>query len=67
MIVINKELHTAFAGKIHIAGANCKSANVFVLDGSKPTVRPMPVVAVKDEQIEYRLPPLSATLFVCRP
>jgi mannan endo-1,4-beta-mannosidase len=67
MIVINKELHTAFAGKIHIAGADCKSANVFVLDGSEPTVRPMPVVAVKDDQIEYRLPPLSATLFVCRP
>jgi len=67
LIVINKELHTAFAGKIHIAGANCKSANVFVLDGSEPTVRPMPAIAVKDEQIEYRLPPLSATLFVCRP
>jgi mannan endo-1,4-beta-mannosidase len=67
MIVINKELHTAFTGKIHIAGADCKSANVFVLDGSEPTVRPMPAVTVKDEQIEYRLPPLSATLFVCRP
>jgi len=25
------------------------------------------VVAVKDDQIDYRLPPLSATLFVCRP
>ncbi|MGA7744457.1 MAG: glycoside hydrolase family 44 protein [Polyangia bacterium] len=67
LIVINKELHTAFTGKIHIAGADCKSADVFVLDGTGPTVRPMPAVAVKDEQIEYRLPPLSATLFVCRP
>jgi mannan endo-1,4-beta-mannosidase len=67
MIVINKELHTAFAGKIHVAGAECKTADVFVLNGSEPTIRPMPAVAVKDDQIDYRLPPLSATLFVCRP
>lgn len=66
-IVINKELHTAFAGKVHIAGANCRSADVFVLDGSEAKVRPMPAVAVKDDQIDYRLAPLSATLFVCRP
>jgi hypothetical protein len=38
-----------------------------VLNGSEPTIRPMPAVAVKDDQIDYRLPPLSATLFVCRP
>ena len=67
MIVINKELHTAFTGKIHVAGADCKSAEVFMLDGSEPTIRPMPAAALKDERIEYRLPPLSATLFVCRP
>jgi mannan endo-1,4-beta-mannosidase len=67
MIVINKELHTAFAGKIHVAGAECKSADVFVLSGSEPTIRPMPAAAVKNDQIEYRLPPLTATLFVCRP
>jgi mannan endo-1,4-beta-mannosidase len=67
MIVINKELHTAFTGKVQIAGADCKSANVFMLNGSEPTIRPMPAAAVKDEQIEYRLPPLTATLFVCRP
>jgi mannan endo-1,4-beta-mannosidase len=67
MIVINKELHTLFAGKIHVAGAECKTADVFVLSGSEPTIRPMPAVAVKDDQIEYRLLPLTATLFVCRP
>jgi len=67
IMVINKELHTAFTGKIHIAAADCKSADVFVLDGSEPTIRPMPAAAVKGDQIEYRLPPLSATLFVCRP
>jgi hypothetical protein len=60
-------LQTAFTGKIRIADGDCKSADVFVLDGTGHTVRPMPAVAVKDEQIEYRLPPLSATLFVCRP
>jgi len=65
-IVINKELHTAFAGKIHITGANCKSADVFVLDGSEAKVRATAAVAVEDDQIEYRLAPLSATLFVCR-
>ena len=42
-------------------------ADVFVLDSTGPTVRPQSAVAVKDDQIEYRLPPLSATLFVCRP
>jgi hypothetical protein len=57
MIVINKELHTAFAGKIHVAGADCKSADVFVLDGSEPTIRPMPAAAVKDEQ--NRVPPAA--------
>jgi mannan endo-1,4-beta-mannosidase len=67
MIVINKELHTAFAGKIHVAGAECKTADVFVLNGSEPTIRPMTAAPVKDDQIEYRLPPLTATLFVCRP
>jgi mannan endo-1,4-beta-mannosidase len=67
MIVINKELHSVFTGKIHVAGAACKSADVFVLDSTGPTVRPQSAVAVKDDQIEYRLPPLSATLFVCRP
>jgi mannan endo-1,4-beta-mannosidase len=67
MIVINKELHTAFAGKIHVAGAECKSADVFELNGSEPTIRPLPAVAAKDDQIEYRLLPLTATLFVCRP
>jgi hypothetical protein len=40
---------------------------VFVLNGSEPTIRPMPAVVVKDDQIEYRLLPLTATLFVCRP
>jgi mannan endo-1,4-beta-mannosidase len=66
-IVINKELHTAFTGKIHIVAGNCQSADVYRLDGSDASVRPQPAATVKDGQIEYRLPPLSATLFVCRP
>ena len=50
-----------------VAGAECKTADVFVLNGSEPTIRPMTAAPVKDDQIEYRLPPLTATLFVCRP
>ena len=35
------------------------------LDGSSADIKPQPPVDVKNGQIEYKLPPVSAALFVC--
>jgi O-glycosyl hydrolase len=43
-----------------------RRAEVYRLDGSSPDIRPAPAIEVKNGQIAARLPPLSATLFVCR-
>jgi hypothetical protein len=40
-------------------------AQVFALDGSAASVRALTPATITDNQIAYRLPPLSATLFVC--
>jgi mannan endo-1,4-beta-mannosidase len=72
VLVINKEQHAAFNGKIEITpDGNGKLApyarvEVFAIDGSTPAVRALPPAVISNNQIAYRLPPLSATLFVCR-
>jgi hypothetical protein len=72
VLVINKDLRAAFNGKIEITppGNGNKGmytqAQVFALDGSGASIRALPAAAITDNQIAYRLPPLSATLFVCR-
>ena len=45
----------------------CAKAQVYALDGSAAAVRRLADIEVKNNQIVYRLPPLSATLFVCAP
>jgi hypothetical protein len=77
--VINKKQHSVFNGKIEItpagnggSGKTGKSAaythaEVFAFDASAAAVRPLPPTVIANNQIAYRLPPLSATLFVCRP
>jgi len=65
ILVINKELHTVFNGKIDLKGSPCSKARVYALDASAAAVRALSDVEVKTNQIAYRLPPLSATLFVC--
>jgi hypothetical protein len=65
VLVINKELRTSFDGRIAIKGGGYRKARVFALDGSSPEIRPQPDIEIKADQIAYRLPPLSATLFVC--
>jgi hypothetical protein len=69
VLVINKELHTVFDGAIEIKvdakGAPYKHAQVYALDGSAAVVRPLPAIEIKNNQIAYKLPPISATLFVC--
>jgi Glycoside hydrolase family 44 len=76
VLVINKDLRAAFNARIEITPAgsgktgnargNYTQAQVFALDGSVASVRAMPAAVISDNQIAYRLPPLSATLFVCR-
>jgi mannan endo-1,4-beta-mannosidase len=65
VLVINKELHTSFDGRIDLKGGGYKKAQAFVLDASSSDVRAQPAVEIKNDQLAYRLPALSATLFVC--
>ena len=65
ILVINKELRSIFTGKLAIKGSSCANAQVYTLDGSSPDLKPQAPVPVQAGQITYKLPPLSATLFVC--
>jgi hypothetical protein len=65
ILVLNKQQHTVYGGKIAINGAHYATAKVFAFDGSSPSVRALPDAQIKDGVLSYRLPPLSATLFVC--
>ena len=65
VLVINKTQHTIFDGKIAIKGGAYAKAKVFAFDATSPKIRALPDADIKDNQLAYRLPPLSATLFVC--
>jgi hypothetical protein len=71
VVVINKDLRAAFNGKIEITppgnnkGVVYAHAQVFTLDASNAAVRPAGTIDISNNQMSYRLPPLSATLFVC--
>lgn len=65
ILVINKELRSIFTGKLAIKGSSCASAQVYTLDGTSPELRAHPAVPIQGGQLTYKLPPLSATLFVC--
>ena len=65
ILVINKELRSIFNGKIAIKGGKYAKAQVYTLDGSSPDIKPQPApVEVKSGVLEYKLPPVSAALFV---
>jgi hypothetical protein len=66
IIAINKDQQATFNGKFDIRGGGYGKAQVYTLDSSKAEVRSGPVVEIENDRLEYRLPPLSATLFVCR-
>ena len=65
VVVINKDLSAIFDGKIDINGGGYGKARVYTLDGTAPEIRAQPAIEIKNDQLLYRLPPLSATLFVC--
>jgi Glycoside hydrolase family 44 len=67
VIVINKSLRAKYLGKVKIQGtAQYDFAQAFVVDSGSAAVRPVgEKIAIKNNQLEYALPPMSATLFVC--
>ena len=66
VIIINKDQHASYDGRIKIAGgAACPSARVFVLAAPGGTIKSLPPIPVSGGVIHHRLSPLSATLFVC--
>jgi hypothetical protein len=66
VIVVNKDQQARYAGQVNLGNAG-SYANVraYVLDKTSPDVHAGPAVEIKDNRIDYSLPPLSATLFVC--
>ena len=64
ILVINKELRSIFNGKIAIKGGKYSKAQVYTLDGTSADIKPQAPVDIKNGQIEYKLPPVSAALFV---
>jgi hypothetical protein len=68
VVVINKDQKARYAGKITLRGPTaCPRARAYVLDKTGPQVRAADVVEIKNGEIDYPLPPLSATLLVCEP
>jgi len=65
VVAINKDQHASFDAKLDIKGGGYGKAQVYVLDGSEAEVRTLPPVEIEMNHLEYRMPPLSATLFVC--
>jgi mannan endo-1,4-beta-mannosidase len=66
IIAINKDQRARYTGKITLQGkAKYGSAHAYVLDKSAPEVRGAQPIEIKNNEIEYVLAPLSATLFVC--
>ena len=48
------------------ADAKLTKAQVYTLDGKDAAVHAGPVVDIKGGRIQYRVQPMSATLFVCQ-
>ena len=66
VLVINKELRTSYDGRIALGDGAYKKAEVYRFDAGSPDVRAQPAIDIAGGQVAARLPPLSATLFVCR-
>jgi hypothetical protein len=64
ILVINKDLKSIFNGKIALKGGMYAKAQVYTLDAKSPDIKPQAPIDVKNGQLEYKLPPVSAALFV---
>jgi mannan endo-1,4-beta-mannosidase len=68
VLVINKDQRARYTGQLVLRGSTKYGrAQAYVLDKSSPQIRAAGTIEVKDNRIEYTLPPLSATLLVCEP
>jgi mannan endo-1,4-beta-mannosidase len=67
VIAINKDERAKYVGHVTIHGpAKYRVTQVYRLDRTGPKVQPAPDKAeMHDNQLDYALPPLTATLFVC--
>jgi hypothetical protein len=65
VLVINKTQHAVLNGKMAIKGGAYAKAKVFAFDAASPKIRSLADADLEDNRLTYRLPPLSATLFVC--
>lgn len=68
VLVINKDLRHNVIGKIKLDGGQAYVRAIpYVVDESSARVQKRPAVAIQANVISYKLPRLSATLFVCDP
>jgi mannan endo-1,4-beta-mannosidase len=67
VLVINKDQRASYAGRVAIQGpASYDVAQVYRLDKTSPRIQAIPEkVEIRGNRLDYSLPPLSATLFVC--
>jgi len=67
VVVINKDQRAKYTGQITLAGpAAYATARVFRLDRTSPKIQSVAApVEIHNNRIDYELPPLTATLFVC--
>jgi hypothetical protein len=64
ILVINKDLRANFNAKIAVKGGKYAKAQVYTLDATGADIKPQAPVDVKNGQIEYKLPAVSAALFI---
>jgi mannan endo-1,4-beta-mannosidase len=66
VLVINKDQRANYAGHVTLRGATqYAAARVFRLDKTSAKIQAAGSIELHDNRIDYALPPLSATLFVC--
>jgi mannan endo-1,4-beta-mannosidase len=66
VVVINKHQQKRFDGELRLGGPQRYSrARSFRFDGSGPELKPGAAADIEDNVLRAKLPPLSATLFVC--
>ncbi|HEY8943085.1 MAG TPA: glycoside hydrolase family 44 protein [Polyangiaceae bacterium] len=67
VLVLNKDQRARYTGALRVEGASrYAAAEVFVLDGTAPSIRTEKPIAVSNNTLRVNLPALSATLLILR-
>ncbi len=66
ILIINKDLQKSYTAKLRLDSGKYTRADSYVLDRNAATIEPGPTLTIRANQLEHALPPLSATLFVCK-